>query len=188
MEEDIVIRRTAFGVPHILANNLFGAAKGLAYAQMEDHGEAVVIPVIRAQGRLGLIEGMNAIDSDVFFSQSYEAARYQYDALSENTKAMLEGFASGINTYLFKHRSEYPQFKSFEFHGVDIAAVSTFATQIRRGERIPGHHSPEASAARQSASRSGIRIEYLGFWPQSYQKWACHTDAKSSLVVVRRIL
>ena len=70
------------------------------------------------------------------FAQSYEAARYQYDGLSDETKALLEGFASGINTYLQEHSTEFQQFKTFKFHGVDIAAVSTFATQVRRGERI----------------------------------------------------
>ena len=53
LSEKVMIRRTAYGVPHIVADNLKAVAFGLAYAELEDRGEKVVLPLVRSEGRLG---------------------------------------------------------------------------------------------------------------------------------------
>src|SRR5690606_14625134 len=40
--QQVEIRRTHYGVPHILAQNLRAAAFALAYVQLEDHGERII--------------------------------------------------------------------------------------------------------------------------------------------------
>ena len=42
LAERVEIRRTTFGIPHILADDLASAFFGLAYCHLEDHGERVV--------------------------------------------------------------------------------------------------------------------------------------------------
>lgn len=42
LAKEVTISRTEYGVPHVKANNLKGAAFGLAYAEMEDYGEREV--------------------------------------------------------------------------------------------------------------------------------------------------
>ena len=42
LSEKVTIRRTAYGVPHIVADDLRAVAFGLAYAELEDRGEKVV--------------------------------------------------------------------------------------------------------------------------------------------------
>ena len=48
----VEIRRTSFGVPHILAEDLGSMAFGLAWAHMEDYGHLVV-------ERLTMVRGLN---------------------------------------------------------------------------------------------------------------------------------
>jgi acyl-homoserine lactone acylase PvdQ len=49
----VEIRRTQFGVPHIMADDLRAAGFALAYVQMEDYGARVAL-VWRGRGEMGL--------------------------------------------------------------------------------------------------------------------------------------
>ena len=44
------IRRTEYGVPHILASDFRGIGIGLGYTQVEDYGERVILGLVRAKG------------------------------------------------------------------------------------------------------------------------------------------
>ena len=61
---DVEILRTAYGVPHIVAANLWALGFGLAYAQIEDYGDRVVYELVRSNGRLGMHFGPDSIGSD----------------------------------------------------------------------------------------------------------------------------
>ena len=50
----VEIRRTSYGVPHILAEELGGAGYGLAWVMMEDYREEVARAILRSNGRWGL--------------------------------------------------------------------------------------------------------------------------------------
>lgn len=60
----VEIRRTEFGVPHILAEDLEAAFYGLAWAHLEDHGERVVLGLVRARGDLSRHLGREELESD----------------------------------------------------------------------------------------------------------------------------
>lgn len=46
LHEQVQIRRTDYGVPHILGENLKAVSFGLAYAQLEDRGTKVIEPLL----------------------------------------------------------------------------------------------------------------------------------------------
>src|SRR5688500_5471260 len=60
----VEVRRTAFGVPHIKAEDLRAAAYALAYVQLEDHGPRVAIGLLRARGETGGWFGRVSMESD----------------------------------------------------------------------------------------------------------------------------
>ncbi len=119
------IRRTAYGVPHIKAQSLSAVAFGLAYAEMEDHGKRVLLPLITARGELAMLEGASAINSDFINQQGFERTVATYHLLDKDTRDMYDGFAAGVNFYLNRYPEKFPDFKNWHFSGHDVAAVTT---------------------------------------------------------------
>ena len=58
LADQVLIRRTEYGVPHIKADNLKAVAFGLAWCELEDYGERVIKPLISARGDLAKVEGV----------------------------------------------------------------------------------------------------------------------------------
>ncbi|MEL6671023.1 MAG: penicillin acylase family protein [Bacteroidota bacterium] len=131
--EDVLIRRTQYGIPHILASDLRGVAFGLAYAEMEDYGKRVVMPLISARGERAKIEGYEAIDQDFINQMGYKHAIAAYAYLSQDTRDMMEGFAEGVNFYLEKHPEEMAEFQAWRFSGFDLLAANTFVSTPLQG-------------------------------------------------------
>ena len=69
LAEKVEIRRTTYGIPHILADDLASAFDGLAFCHLEDHGEQVVLGLVRSRGELARYLGRDELDSD-FFNRS----------------------------------------------------------------------------------------------------------------------
>lgn len=109
LADDVVIRRTAYGVPHILAESLRAFGFGLAYVQVEDYGLRVPQGLIAARGELARHVGYHEIDSDFVNRRRYERAVETYHLLPEDTRAVLEGFAAGVNYYVELHADEFPE-------------------------------------------------------------------------------
>src|SRR5687768_17129787 len=64
LAQQVQIRRTSFGVPHILAQNYRALGFGLGYAQVEDYGARVVNGLFDARGQAGLVFGRDGIEGD----------------------------------------------------------------------------------------------------------------------------
>lgn len=122
LADDVVIRRTAYGVPHILAESLRAFGFGLAYVQVEDYGLRVPQGLIAARGELARHVGYHEIDSDFVNRRRYERAVETYHLLPEDTRAVLEGFAAGVNYYVELHADEFPEWLEPDFSGYDVAA------------------------------------------------------------------
>lgn len=136
LAQQVTIRRTEYGVPHIKAPSLRGAAFGLAYCELEDYGERVILPLISARGDLAIIEGFSAVESDLINQLGYERAVATYHLLDQETREMMEGFAQGINFYLDKHPGAFPEFEDWQFTGYDIAALTTGVITEADGKRF----------------------------------------------------
>jgi acyl-homoserine-lactone acylase len=122
---DLLIRRTAYGVPHIKGSCLHDVALGLAYCELEDHGERVAHALLAARGDAALIEGYDAMASDFIHQQCYQRVLETYFLLDQDTRDMCEGFAAGVNLYLKTFPEEFPGYAAFTFTGYDVVAAST---------------------------------------------------------------
>ncbi len=122
--ENVQIRRTAYGVPHIIGENLESVAFGLAYAQLEDRGEKVILPLIRSKGVLAKYTGEENIESDLYAKLVQEYTRNTFHLLDRDTRDILSGFAKGVNFYLEKHPEQFPSWYYQQYSAVDIAAAS----------------------------------------------------------------
>ncbi len=120
--ERVEIRRTQYGVPHILADDLAAAFFGLAYCHVEDYGERVPMGFIRGRGEMGRYFGQDSIESDYFARQTYARAVETYHQLSQDIRDAFEGYAAGVNHYVQLHPDEFPNWLQPTFTGHDVAA------------------------------------------------------------------
>jgi len=121
LAQKVEIRRTAFGVPHIRADNLAAAAFGLAYVQLEDYGPSVAMGLLRARGELARWFGRDSIESDFSARLEYARAVQTHHLLDAETRAVYEGFAAGANRYVERHPEEFPVGFTPRFTAYDIA-------------------------------------------------------------------
>ncbi len=125
LADQVTIRRTDYGVPHILAPTLMAAGFGLAYAEAEDHGAAVFEGLVRARGHLALVEGTPGnVESDFTRRQTHAWAVDTYRELDAQVREFMEGFAAGVNHYLALHPDEAPSGVEAGFTGVDVHAMT----------------------------------------------------------------
>ena len=122
LSQRVEILRTAYGVPHIRAQDLEAAAYALAWVQLEDHGPRVAIGLLRGRGEMGRWFGRDSMASDFFAKKGYEIAVEKYAQLDQETRDVYEGFAAGVNRYIALHPQEFPQGFAPNFTGYDVAA------------------------------------------------------------------
>ena len=108
LAQQVEVRRTAFGVPHIQAANLRAAAYALAYVQLEDHGPGVAYGLLRARGEMGRWFGRDSMGGDFQARRAYAIAAARYAQLDAETRDVYAGFAAGANQYVFRHPQEFP--------------------------------------------------------------------------------
>lgn len=121
----VEIRRTSYGVPHILAPDLKGVAFGLAWCELEDYGDRVLYPLVSARGELAQMIGYDAIESDFINQLGYQRAVQTYHRLDQDTRDLMEGFAAGVNHFLEKRGATLPEFKDWSFSAYDVLALTT---------------------------------------------------------------
>ena len=126
--DKVTIRRTDYGVPHIMANDFKSVAFGLAYAECEDRGEKVIIPLIKARGIFAKFNTKEDIDRDMYAKLTQSLTRNTYHLLSQDTRDILDGFAEGVNYYLQNHPDKFPAWFYREYNGIDVATVSNFSS------------------------------------------------------------
>jgi acyl-homoserine-lactone acylase len=122
LAQQVEIRRTTYGVPHIKAENLKAFGYALAYVQLEDHGPRVAFGLFRGRGEMGRWFGRDSMESDFFAKRSYALAVQHYADLEQATRDVYEGFAEGVNRYIELHPNEFPPGFVPRFTGYDIAA------------------------------------------------------------------
>lgn len=123
LAERVQIRRTTYGIPHILADDLASAFFGLAYCHLEDHGERVVLGLIRNRGELSRYLGPEELDSDFFNRFSHMRAVETFHLLDEETREVFRGYAAGVNHYVDLHPEEFPEWVQPSFSPHDVAAL-----------------------------------------------------------------
>jgi acyl-homoserine-lactone acylase len=134
----VEIRRTAYGVPHVLARDFAALGYGMAWAQLEDFGFRVIANLIRARGQLARYYGRDSIESDVHFRQTHRFAVDGFDRLDRDTRDLMAGWAAAVNRYVELHPDVVPPWTPRDFAAQDAAALwvdETIGPKVRAFRR-----------------------------------------------------
>jgi acyl-homoserine-lactone acylase len=107
----VTIVRDDWGIPHITGKTDADAVFGLMYAQAEDDFNRVETNFINAMGRLAEAEGEKEIYRDLrmkLFIDPVEL-KAEYEKAPDWLKALMTGWADGLNYYLATHPDVKPR-------------------------------------------------------------------------------
>ena len=121
---DVRIVRDTYGVPHIFGKTDADVAYGLAYAEAEDDFGTMASVVASVRGRSGAMLGQDAaaVDYASHLLGIWTTTERDYLKLAPDTRALLDGYAAGLNRYAETHAEEVPLRNLFPVSGKDIAA------------------------------------------------------------------
>jgi acyl-homoserine-lactone acylase len=136
-----LIRRTEYGVPHILANDYHGIGIGLGYTQVEDYGDRIILGLLRSKGVMGTTFGRDSMQSDFGARRDLARVAETYHLLDAETRGVYEGFAEGVNIFIRTHPERVPAWAKPVFTGHDIAALDIAGASTTAAARIAQRHS-----------------------------------------------
>lgn len=117
------IVRDEWGVPHLFGRTDPDVAYALAYAHAEDDFETLQQVVAMTRGRAGALLGADGAKVDyalhVFDAQATTARLYA--SIPADTRALLDGYATGLNLYAARHPQEVKLARLFPVNGQDVA-------------------------------------------------------------------
>ncbi len=107
----VTIMRDKWGIPHVFGKSDADAVFGMLYAQAEDDFNRVELNYINAMGRLAEVEGEKQIWRDLRMKLYIDPAdmKAKYAASPEWLKKLMNGFADGLNFYLYTHPEVKPK-------------------------------------------------------------------------------
>jgi penicillin G amidase len=94
--------RDTWGIPHIKARSFGDAFAGLGFAHAQDRLWQMEALLRRATGRYAEWLGARALPADIIARQmdAATASRRDFAQLTDETKAMLESYAHGVNAFI----------------------------------------------------------------------------------------
>ncbi|MEY4636146.1 MAG: hypothetical protein RJA55_1944 [Acidobacteriota bacterium] len=109
--DGVTIIRDDWGIPHIYAKTDADVVFGLMYAQAEDDFNRVEANFINSQGRLAEAEGEAEIYRDLRMKLFIDPANLKADYAQAEPwlKALMDGWADGLNFYLATHPEVKPR-------------------------------------------------------------------------------
>ena len=153
LSDEVVIRRTDYGVPHIYADNMKAAGFALGWVQAEDYGRSMPEQLIRARGEWALYNEIPgdrleaAINSDASNRMTYMKAVRTWLLLDQDARDFLDGFAAGINIYIHQNGDEFEEWMKPFFTGIDVHARSIVTYDNAAVRRFIESHSRQKSIA-----------------------------------------
>ena len=160
---NIEIIRDSYGVPHIYASTDAEVAYGLAWAHAEDDFETIQLGYLAGDAKLSRYMGLKGAGAD-FLAQLIEAERTaaeQFDTLSDEFVAVIEGYAAGLNAYAEKHPEEVLEKSLFPVTPVKMVAysqlqlfVSNAADQLVK--QIVSNKTPEIATPKDDSNGSNL--------------------------------
>ena len=120
---DSVIARDKWGVPHIFGRTDPDVAYGIGYAHAEDDFSTLQEVLAMTRGRLGAMTGADGAKTDfaVHLLGAQATVARDYDKQPADVRALLDGYASGLNRYADQHPDEVRLAKLFPVNGRDVA-------------------------------------------------------------------
>lgn len=120
---DSVIARDRWGVPHIFGRTDADVAYGIGYAHAEDDFSTLQEVLAMTRGRLGAMTGSDGAKTDyaVHLLGAQATVARDYDKQPADVRALLDGYASGLNRYADRHPGEVRLARLFPVNGRDVA-------------------------------------------------------------------
>ena len=121
---NVEIVRDEFGVPHIFGKTDADVSYGVAWAHAEDDFSTIQEVVAMTRARLGAMTGEDGakIDYVAHLLDIRGTVARDYAKLPSDVRALLDGYAAGLNLYAEKHPGEVRLAKLFPVNGEDVAA------------------------------------------------------------------
>src|SRR5262245_42408391 len=109
--QHITIIRDTWGIPHVYGKTDADAVFGVIYAQAEDDFNRVETNYLNSMGRLAEAEGEGEIWRDLRMKLfiAPDDMKAQYDKAPAWLKALMNGWADGLNYYLHTHPNVKPR-------------------------------------------------------------------------------
>src|SRR5688572_9705666 len=111
LSRQVTIYRDTYGIPHVFGETDQATMFGFAYAQAEDNFWRIEENYIRALGRRAEVYGERGVLNDRR-NRALEIprlARAEYERMPRKMRALLDGFAAGLNAYLADHPEVKPR-------------------------------------------------------------------------------
>ncbi|MDP4674092.1 MAG: acylase [Flavobacteriaceae bacterium] len=171
--KQVEIIRDTYGVPHIYGKTDADVVFGLMYAQCEDDFNRVETNFLTAIGRLAEAQGTEGLYSDLrarLWMTDLEA-QDQYNTAPAWLQELCQGWADGLNYYLYRHPEVKPRainrfepWMSLYFTegsiGGDIERVSlkSLAAFYENAPEPLAVHQPKARDIQEPAGSNGIAL------------------------------
>ncbi len=171
---ETTLYRDEWGVPHIYARNVRAMAFAFGYAQAEDHLEEMLLAYRVASGRAAAVLGEAYAGSDVFaltvgHRRLAEEALNNVDAL---TIDLCEGFALGVNAWLYDHADTAPPWAEGVAPADILALWHSFMVSMAPLDLPTDYQRPIAAhtgnAWALAANRTKDNVPYLVINPHQY--------------------
>ncbi|MDQ2877857.1 MAG: penicillin acylase family protein [Pseudomonadota bacterium] len=120
---DVTIARDTYGVPHIFGATDPDVGYGIGYAHAEDDFSTLQEVLAMTRGRLGAITGADGAKTDYALHMlgARETATRDYAKQPPDVRALLDGYAAGLNHYADQHPDQVRLAKLFPVNGEDVA-------------------------------------------------------------------
>lgn len=117
------IVRDEWGVPHIHGKRDTDVAFGIAMAHAEDDFSTLQDVIAMTRGRYGAVIGKDgaAVDFAFHLIDARGTSEREYGKLPADIRALLDAYATGLNTYAAAHPREVKLGRLFPVNGLDIA-------------------------------------------------------------------
>jgi len=163
---EVEIRRTSYGVPHILGETLESAAFGLAWVMMEDYREEIPRQLLAANGRWATVLGQPGIEGDFAGRMAHDYALEVFPQFPSDVQGILSGFAAGVNCFIEQNPQDLPDWVTPGFTAQDVAArdlrvwdqraaLNLLRTRLGSGEGRSSSAGPRAEPERVLWEREG---------------------------------
>src|SRR5436190_5669093 len=103
--KEITIYRDEFGIPHVFADSLEGAAYAVGYAQAEDRLEELLKNYRKANGTMAEVFGPAFYRQDVIqrMWRHSEISHDKYKEVSPKMRGVIEAYQEGIKHFMNEH-------------------------------------------------------------------------------------
>ncbi|WP_439657270.1 penicillin acylase family protein [Lentzea sp. HUAS TT2] len=97
-----VIRRTSYGIPHVLAHDYRGVGQGLGYAFAEDNACVMAEIVVTLSAERSRWFGQENLAGDLYYQRLNQSAvvERQLGGQSRQARDLVRGYVAGFNRYL----------------------------------------------------------------------------------------